>query len=204
MHRMSEKGEEPTAGTRPTRQWPCSRMSQAACSVAVVLMSLLVICGSLECSNLASVFLASRLCRFSTRWLLPLHATKPIAALSSAATWHQFFSSSPSCLSLIFNMFASSSPRHEVNCGSLKPNHRFHPPIHTTKQIAAHSSQIATSTLQRSLNETERLAAEKCGVTNMQYQSWENGQGGQQVHHIASDQKLTCTISEALQPSDGV
>jgi len=42
-------------------------------------------------------------------------------------------------------------------------------------------SQITASALRRSLNETERLAAERRGVTSVKYQTWENGQGGQQV-----------------------
>jgi len=42
-------------------------------------------------------------------------------------------------------------------------------------------SQITASALRRSLKETERLAAEKRGVTGVKYQTWENGQAGQQV-----------------------
>ena len=42
-------------------------------------------------------------------------------------------------------------------------------------------SQITASALRISLNETERLAAERRGVTSVKYQAWENGQGGQQV-----------------------
>lgn len=42
-------------------------------------------------------------------------------------------------------------------------------------------SQITANALRRSLNETERLAAERRGLTNARYQTWENGQGGQQV-----------------------
>ena len=42
-------------------------------------------------------------------------------------------------------------------------------------------SQITANALRRSLNETERLAAERRGLTNMKYQTWEKGQGGQQV-----------------------
>ncbi|KAF9792144.1 mitochondrial ATP synthase epsilon chain-domain-containing protein [Thelephora terrestris] len=42
-------------------------------------------------------------------------------------------------------------------------------------------SQITASALRRSLNETERLAAEKRGTTNVRYQNWANGEGGQQV-----------------------
>ena len=42
-------------------------------------------------------------------------------------------------------------------------------------------SQITASALRRSLNETERLAAERRGVTGVRYQSWEDGKAGQQV-----------------------
>lgn len=42
-------------------------------------------------------------------------------------------------------------------------------------------SQITASALRRSLNETERLAAERRGFTNVRYQNWEDGKGGQQV-----------------------
>ncbi|KAF9651495.1 hypothetical protein BDM02DRAFT_3184499 [Thelephora ganbajun] len=42
-------------------------------------------------------------------------------------------------------------------------------------------SQITASALRRSLNETERLAVERRGVTNARYQTWEKGQAGQQV-----------------------
>jgi len=112
MRRMSEKGEEPTAGTRPTRRWPCSRTSRAACSVAVVLMSLPVICGSFERSNLAPVFLAIILMsRFpSTR--------RSLSRLSRA----QQLGVSFSCLTPlpILNTLAASSPRDEANRGSLK------------------------------------------------------------------------------------
>jgi len=42
-------------------------------------------------------------------------------------------------------------------------------------------SQITASALRRSLNETERLAAERRGVTTVRYQVWEDGKAGQQV-----------------------
>ena len=42
-------------------------------------------------------------------------------------------------------------------------------------------SQITASALRRPLNETERLAAERRGATNVGCWTWENGQGGQQV-----------------------
>jgi F-type H+-transporting ATPase subunit epsilon len=42
-------------------------------------------------------------------------------------------------------------------------------------------SQITASALRRSLNETERLAAERRGVTNVKYQTWEDGKAGEQV-----------------------
>jgi hypothetical protein len=42
-------------------------------------------------------------------------------------------------------------------------------------------SQIASRALRQSLKESERLKAEKRGLTALRYQHWENGQGGQQV-----------------------
>ncbi|KAI0056432.1 hypothetical protein BV25DRAFT_1920979 [Artomyces pyxidatus] len=42
-------------------------------------------------------------------------------------------------------------------------------------------TQIAARAVRQSLNETERVAAEKRGLTALKYQHWENGQGGEQV-----------------------
>ncbi|KIJ44246.1 hypothetical protein M422DRAFT_779357 [Sphaerobolus stellatus SS14] len=42
-------------------------------------------------------------------------------------------------------------------------------------------SQIAARALRASLKESERVAAEKRGVTTVKYQQWENGQGGEQI-----------------------
>jgi len=43
-------------------------------------------------------------------------------------------------------------------------------------------SQIAARALRQSLKESERLQAEKRGLTAVRYQHWENGKGGEQVH----------------------
>ncbi|KAF8921313.1 hypothetical protein BDZ89DRAFT_1004651 [Hymenopellis radicata] len=42
-------------------------------------------------------------------------------------------------------------------------------------------SQIAARAVRSSLKEEQRVISEKRGVTNLRYQKWENGQGGQQV-----------------------
>ncbi|KAF9505848.1 hypothetical protein BS47DRAFT_1334123 [Hydnum rufescens UP504] len=42
-------------------------------------------------------------------------------------------------------------------------------------------SQISARALRNSLKESERLAAEKRGLTGLRYQKWEGGQGGQQT-----------------------
>ncbi|KAE9393680.1 hypothetical protein BT96DRAFT_923892 [Gymnopus androsaceus JB14] len=42
-------------------------------------------------------------------------------------------------------------------------------------------SQITAGAVRKSLQETQRLAAEKRGVTAVRYQVWENGKGGEQV-----------------------
>ncbi|KAF9242060.1 mitochondrial ATP synthase epsilon chain-domain-containing protein [Melanogaster broomeanus] len=42
-------------------------------------------------------------------------------------------------------------------------------------------AQITARAVRQSLNETERVAAEKRGTTALKYQKWENGVGGQQV-----------------------
>ena len=42
-------------------------------------------------------------------------------------------------------------------------------------------SQIAARAVRQSLNETERVAAERRGLTDVRYQKWEAGKGGEQV-----------------------
>ncbi|KAJ3860149.1 mitochondrial ATP synthase epsilon chain-domain-containing protein [Lentinula novae-zelandiae] len=42
-------------------------------------------------------------------------------------------------------------------------------------------SQITAGAVRKSLKETQRLAAEKRGLTSLRYQVWENGKGGEQV-----------------------
>jgi len=42
-------------------------------------------------------------------------------------------------------------------------------------------SQITAKAVRNSLKETERLAAEKRGVTTARYQKWANGAAGEQV-----------------------
>jgi F-type H+-transporting ATPase subunit epsilon len=42
-------------------------------------------------------------------------------------------------------------------------------------------TQIVARALRQSLNETERVGAEKRGLTALRYQRWEDGKGGQQV-----------------------
>jgi len=43
-------------------------------------------------------------------------------------------------------------------------------------------SQIAARALRQSLKESERLKAEKRGLTAVRYQHWENGKGGEQTY----------------------
>ncbi|KAI6010278.1 mitochondrial ATP synthase epsilon chain-domain-containing protein [Pisolithus marmoratus] len=43
-------------------------------------------------------------------------------------------------------------------------------------------AQITARAVRQSLKETERVAAEKRGVTALRYQKWENGVGGTQVY----------------------
>lgn len=45
-------------------------------------------------------------------------------------------------------------------------------------------AQITARAVRSSLKETERLAAEKRGVTTARFQKWENGVGGVQVRSI--------------------
>ena len=45
-------------------------------------------------------------------------------------------------------------------------------------------SQIAARAVRLSLKEDKRVLAERRGVTNLRYQKWENGHGGQQVRSI--------------------
>ncbi|KAJ3930844.1 MAG: mitochondrial ATP synthase epsilon chain-domain-containing protein [Lentinula lateritia] len=42
-------------------------------------------------------------------------------------------------------------------------------------------SQITASAVRKSLKESQRLAAEKRGITALRYQVWENGKGGEQI-----------------------
>ncbi|EJD05767.1 uncharacterized protein FOMMEDRAFT_78106 [Fomitiporia mediterranea MF3/22] len=42
-------------------------------------------------------------------------------------------------------------------------------------------SQIAARALRSSLKESERVKAEKYGLTALRFQKWENGKGGEQV-----------------------
>ncbi|KAJ7271023.1 mitochondrial ATP synthase epsilon chain-domain-containing protein [Mycena rebaudengoi] len=42
-------------------------------------------------------------------------------------------------------------------------------------------TQITARAVRNSLQETQRLAAEKRGLTALRYQTWENGQGGVQT-----------------------
>ncbi|KAJ3713988.1 mitochondrial ATP synthase epsilon chain-domain-containing protein [Lentinula guzmanii] len=42
-------------------------------------------------------------------------------------------------------------------------------------------SQITAGAVRKSLKETQRLAAEKRGLTALRYQVWENGKGGEQI-----------------------
>ncbi|KAF8838748.1 hypothetical protein BDN67DRAFT_906772 [Paxillus ammoniavirescens] len=42
-------------------------------------------------------------------------------------------------------------------------------------------AQITARAVRQSLNETERIAAEKRGTTALRYQKWASGAGGQQV-----------------------
>ncbi|KIK64724.1 hypothetical protein GYMLUDRAFT_39693 [Collybiopsis luxurians FD-317 M1] len=42
-------------------------------------------------------------------------------------------------------------------------------------------SQITAGAVRKSLNETQRLAAEKRGLTALRYQVWDGGKGGEQI-----------------------
>ncbi|KAJ3993895.1 mitochondrial ATP synthase epsilon chain-domain-containing protein [Lentinula boryana] len=42
-------------------------------------------------------------------------------------------------------------------------------------------SQITAGAVRKSLKETQRLAAEKRGITALRYQVWESGKGGEQI-----------------------
>ncbi|GJJ12285.1 hypothetical protein Clacol_006526 [Clathrus columnatus] len=42
-------------------------------------------------------------------------------------------------------------------------------------------SQIASRALRQSLKESERVQAEKRGLTSVRYQNWENGKAGEQI-----------------------
>ncbi|KAJ6463490.1 mitochondrial ATP synthase epsilon chain-domain-containing protein [Mycena sanguinolenta] len=53
-------------------------------------------------------------------------------------------------------------------------------------------TQITARAVRNSLQETQRLAAEKRGLTALRYQKWENGEGGVQtmlVPELAKDPK---------------
>ncbi|KZS99118.1 hypothetical protein SISNIDRAFT_480693 [Sistotremastrum niveocremeum HHB9708] len=50
-------------------------------------------------------------------------------------------------------------------------------------------SQIAARALRQSLKETERVKAEKRGLTALRYQNWKDGQGGEQVYLVPPVEK---------------
>ncbi|KIK86290.1 hypothetical protein PAXRUDRAFT_831919 [Paxillus rubicundulus Ve08.2h10] len=50
-------------------------------------------------------------------------------------------------------------------------------------------AQITARAVRQSLNETERVAAEKRGTTALRYQKWASGAGGQQVLLNPEDEK---------------
>ncbi|TFK46691.1 hypothetical protein OE88DRAFT_1739304 [Heliocybe sulcata] len=50
-------------------------------------------------------------------------------------------------------------------------------------------SQICARALRQSLKESERVKAEKRGLTALRYQHWENGQGGEQVYLVPPEGK---------------
>ena len=58
-------------------------------------------------------------------------------------------------------------------------------------------SQICARAVRQSLKESERVKAEKFGVTTLRYQNWEDGKGGEQVRvsslllHLAKTGMLT-------------
>lgn len=51
-------------------------------------------------------------------------------------------------------------------------------------------TQICAQAVRQSLKETERLAAEKRGLTSLRYQHWEGGKGGEQVSHRLNSRKF--------------
>jgi len=58
-------------------------------------------------------------------------------------------------------------------------------------------SQITARAVRQSLKETERVAAEKRGVTALRYQNWENGKGGEQVY-LNPPETITTKGSKAV------
>ncbi|KIM58552.1 hypothetical protein SCLCIDRAFT_1084146 [Scleroderma citrinum Foug A] len=50
-------------------------------------------------------------------------------------------------------------------------------------------SQITARAVRQSLKESERVQAEKRGITALRYQKWENGVGGPQVYLNSQDDK---------------
>ncbi|KAF8207546.1 mitochondrial ATP synthase epsilon chain-domain-containing protein [Mycena galopus ATCC 62051] len=58
-------------------------------------------------------------------------------------------------------------------------------------------TQITARAVRNSLQETQRLAAEKRGLTALRYQKWENGEGGVQtmlVPELAKDPKQGAAV----------
>ncbi|EPS95455.1 hypothetical protein FOMPIDRAFT_1132389 [Fomitopsis schrenkii] len=50
-------------------------------------------------------------------------------------------------------------------------------------------TQIAARAVRQSLKESERVAAEKRGLTILRYQHWENGVGGAQTFLVPPEEK---------------
>ena len=62
-------------------------------------------------------------------------------------------------------------------------------------------SQVAARALRQSLKESERVKAEKRGFTELRYQKWENGQGGEQVQRVFVRMPIFLTHSECRSTS---
>lgn len=56
--------------------------------------------------------------------------------------------------------------------------------------------------MRQSLNETERVAAERRGLTDVRYQKWESGKGGEQVRFesLYIDFCAHCVLQVVLNP----
>ncbi|KAJ7791585.1 mitochondrial ATP synthase epsilon chain-domain-containing protein [Mycena olivaceomarginata] len=65
-------------------------------------------------------------------------------------------------------------------------------------------TQITARAVRNSLQENQRLAAEKRGLTALRYQHWENGEGGVQIAELTFVRAQTMLVPElAKDPTKG-